>query len=129
VDSVTPGSGAYPGKRLKIIFPSVNRRVRLTVTTDDGITGQAGPVQIYAPPPITIEQEGTSFRAVLSSRPRDLQGWSYILETSIDLQTWTPASAASTTVTANPDGTSDRISVLLPAGPGKQFIRLKAATP
>jgi hypothetical protein len=132
----------------------MNRRVRLVVNTDDGITGQSGPIQILAdtnadgdgindlveaalqrvpdrfdPPPLTIESDGSGIRAVLDSRPVDLKGWTVVIEVSTDLQSWTPLPAASTTVTPNPGGTTDRVSVALAADGAQRFVRLKAVLP
>jgi len=154
LDSVSNSAGPYPRKNLRITFPPVNRPVRLTVTTDDGITGHAGPVQILADtnadgdgindiveaalrrtahqfhtPPLIITHDGDGLRAVLGSRPRDLQGWSVVIELSTDLQSWTPAPAEAVTVTPNPDGTTETVSVLLPAGPETSYARLRATLP
>ncbi len=154
LDSQANDSSLYPRKKLQVTFPPVNRRVRLTVTTDDGITGHASPIQIFAdtnadgdgvndvveaalqrapnqfhPPPLVIERDGAGLRAVLGSCPINLQGWSVIIELSTGLHTWSPVPAGSITETPNPDGTTKRISVLLPAGPVTQFTRLKAVLP
>jgi hypothetical protein len=138
-----------------IVFPPMNRWVTLRVTTDDGITGQTivtvtsgantdsdsdgisdlmktvlqlSPVQRNAPP-LTIERDAAGVHAVLASRPVNLQGWTVEIEQSNDLQTWTPIPAAVTTVTPNPGGTTERISVLLPADGVTYFVRLKASKP
>jgi hypothetical protein len=158
LDSETTGAGTYPRKYLQITFPSQNRRVRLTVTTDDGISGNSGPVQIeggtvadtnfdgdgindiveavlqrtanqFDPPPLTVERDATGLHAILGSRPLDLKGWTVTIETSADLLTWTAAPPASTTITPNPDGTTERVSVLLSPGTKTQFVRIKASKP
>ncbi|HWB02653.1 MAG TPA: CSLREA domain-containing protein [Verrucomicrobiales bacterium] len=165
LDSAT-NTGVPWRKRLQVTFPPVNRRARLTVTTDDGISGQAinsltfqaTPIQIeggavvdtnadgdgindiveaalqrtpdqFDQPPLTVTPNAAGLLAVLASRPRDLKGWTVVIETSTDLQTWTPAPAASTTITPNPDGTTERVTVLLPAGPAKHYVRLRATIP
>ena len=132
----------------------MNRRARLTVTTDDGITGSSGPIIIHAdtnadrdgindiveaalqrapdqfhPPPLVIESDGTGLRAVLGKTPLNPLGWTIGIELSTDLQTWTPAPAGSTTRTPNPDGISERVAVLLPAGSRQYFARLKVVMP
>jgi hypothetical protein len=154
LDSVTPSTDAYPKMYLKVTFAPVNRRVKLTVTTDDGISGQAGPISVHSDtnldhddiddvveaslqrtanqfhePPLTVETDNAGIHAVLGNRPRDLQGWTVVIELSSDLNTWIPASEAVTTVTPNPDGTTERVSVLLEPGPGTQYVRLKATLP
>jgi hypothetical protein len=158
LDSFSTDPGAFPRKHLQITFPSENRRLRLTVITDDGISGTAGPIQItggtvadtnadrdgindivetalqrtpgqFDQPPLTIERDATGLKAILASRPIDLLGWTVTIETSTDLQTWIAAPAADTTVTGNPDGTTERVSVLLPADGEPHFVRLKAVKP
>ena len=154
LDSTTTGTGPYPHKNLRITFAPMNRRARLTVTTDDGITGSSGPIIIHAdtnadrdgindiveaalqrapdqfhPPPLVIESDGTGLRAVLGKTPLNPLGWTIGIELSTDLQTWTPAPAGSTTRTPNPDGISERVAVLLPAGSRQYFARLKVVMP
>ncbi|HWB05994.1 MAG TPA: choice-of-anchor Q domain-containing protein [Verrucomicrobiales bacterium] len=155
LDSTTIGTGLYPAKRLMVTFPPISRRVRLIVTTDDGISGTSDPVQIdegntntdgdgindlveaalqrtpgqFHQPPLIVERDATGVRAILGNRPTILLGWTITIETSTDLQTWTAAPAASTTVTANPDGVTERVSVLLPADGEPHFVRLKAVKP
>jgi hypothetical protein len=154
LNSVTTDTGLYPKKHLQLTFPPMDRRVRLTVTTDDGISGQAGPIQVYtdpntdgdgihdlvetalqrAPnefdePPLIIERDAAGLHAVLGSRPLNLQGWTIVIEISTDLQAWTPAPAASITATKNPDGLSERVSVLLPGASETHFVRLKVSKP
>jgi hypothetical protein len=141
-------------KHLKVTFPPMDRRVKLVVTTDDGITGQSGPIQVNTDsntdgdaindivetalqrtpgqrdaPPLTISRLGFSLRAVLASRPVDLKGWVVVIEQSTDLKAWVPAPAAATTVSPNPDGTTERVTVLLPANGVTYFVRLKASKP
>ena len=89
---------------------------------------QRPPNQFQAPP-LTLERDAAGTRVVLGSRPRNLQGWTVTIEQSTDLRTWTPSPAAATTTTPNPDGTSDRISVLLPAGGSNSYVRLKVTLP
>jgi hypothetical protein len=156
LNSVTTDTGTTnPKKHLTITFPPLTDvRVKLTVTTDDGITGQTGPVQVSSDPntdgdgindlvetalrrpasqrdapPLTIERDTAGVRAVLASRPRNLQGWTVTVEMSADLTTWAPAPAAATTVTPNPDGTTERVSVLLPSTGTIRFVRLRATKP
>jgi hypothetical protein len=156
LDSTISEAGPYPRQYLTVRFLNTNRRIRLTATTDDGITGSAGPVQIGSDPggddadgdgisdiveaalqrtanqfdqPLTLERDAAGLQAVLGNRPLDLKGWTVIIETSTDLQTWTSAPAASTTTTPNPDGITERVSVLLSSDAGPHFVRLKAAKP
>jgi len=152
--SVTNDAGTNLKKHLQVTFPPMDRRVKLIITTDDGITAQSGPIQVISdtnsdgdgindivetalqrtpnqvhPPPLTIEQDAAGPRAVLASRPLDLQGWTVVIELSTDLNTWTPAAAGSITLTPNPDGTTERVSVLLPARPKQHFVRLRVTGP
>ena len=159
LDSASSGTGPYPrDEHLQVTFPPVNARARLTVTTDDGISGSFGPIQIdtvpvtdtnadddgindileaalqrtpdhFDQPPLTVESDAAGLHAVLGSRPLDLKGWTVVIELSTDLQTWTPAAAAATTLTPNADGTTERVSVLLPAGAAPHFVRLRAEHP
>ena len=89
---------------------------------------QRAPDQFHQPP-LVIERDGAGLRAVLASRPLILQGWTLVIELSRDLRTWTPAPAASTTKTPNGDGTTERVSVLLPADGRTYFVRLNARLP
>jgi hypothetical protein len=151
LNDTAAGAIPYSQRRLTVTFPPENRRVKLVVITDDGITGFAAPVQIstdadgdgisdmvetalqrtpdQTAPPLILERDATGIRAVLGNRPLDLRGWTVVIETSADLQTWTSAAAASTTVTPNPDGRTERVSVLLNGGPKKQFARLTVTKP
>lgn len=154
LDAQANDSSLYPRKKLQVTFPPVNRRVRLTVTTDDGITGHAGPIQIFADtnadgdgvndvvesalqratdqfhaPPLVMQRDHDSLRAVLGSRPVNLQGWSIVIELSSDLEAWTPAPAGSITVTPNADGITETVTVLLPPSQETIYARLRASLP
>jgi hypothetical protein len=76
-------------------------------------------------PPLTIERNGEAYEAVLSKRPKDTSRGTAVIELSSDLQTWSTAPAASTTVIPNADGSTEKVTVRLPDSPRKQYVRIK----
>jgi hypothetical protein len=81
-------------------------------------------------PPLSAEPDaGGGVKAVLGSQPVDLKGWTIVIETSADLQTWSAVPAASLTKTPNAGGTTERVVATLPHGPKVQYARLKAVKP
>jgi hypothetical protein len=80
-------------------------------------------------PPLSVESGAGGVKIILGSQPVDLKGWTIVIETSADLQTWTPAPAAITAVTPNPGGATERVVVTLPPGNGPLYARLRAERP
>ena len=76
-----------------------------------------------------MQRDHDSLRAVLGSRPVNLQGWSIVIELSSDLEAWTPAPAGSITVTPNADGITETVTVLLPPSQETIYARLRASLP
>ena len=116
--------------------------IEQAINTNPASGASAGPL----PSPTTITDGGQTYLGLSYPRirtgalplplPYAAEAYNYVLETSPDLNTWTPDPGTGAgalvpvgTPAANPDGVTETVTVRLPApvttAPGRQYIRLR----